>query len=252
MPFERVADPFPVVVIDAVAEEPPQVLFIQRNDMVENLAATASGPAFGNAVLPRGLNARGFRVEARCLEKRDNAGIETGVVVEDGIAKRSSLRKRLAQWLHHPFCGWLAGDAEMQNPAPAMLNCEEAIQELECQRRDGRDVEDDDHLTMFGKEGEPAVGRVAASPQTSEVSGDSVLGDIEAGLPQFPVGPWRSPAYVFSRHAADENANFFAHLGSTAARPRQPAPVPAKARPMPSDHRGHMFRSVTGRSGQIH
>jgi hypothetical protein len=44
------------------------------------------------------------------------------------------LGKRFTQLLHHPLGGRMTSDVEMQDPAPAMLNYEKAIQELERQR----------------------------------------------------------------------------------------------------------------------
>ena len=93
------------------------------------------------------------------------------------------------------------------------------------------------HITMVGEEGEPLFGRIAAAPQALQISGDSALGDFDAELQKFPVDLRCSPARIFSRHAANESPNLHAHLGSAAARPRSPAPVQAKAHPMPSDHR---------------
>src|SRR5437016_3582265 len=119
---------------------------------------------------------------------------------------------------------------------PSSIN-EEAIQELEGQRRHGKEVEGDDHLTMVSEEGEPALGRIVAAPQASQISGDCALGNLEAELQKFPVHLRRSPVRILSRHAADESPNLLAHLGSAATRPRSPAPVQAKARPMPTDHR---------------
>jgi hypothetical protein len=74
-------------------------------------------------------------------------------VVEDSITIRTSLGKRFTQLLHHPLGGRMTSDVEMQDPAPAMLHHEKAIQELERQRGHGKEVEGDDHLPMVGEEG---------------------------------------------------------------------------------------------------
>jgi len=125
----------------------------------------------------------------------------------------------------------------MQNPAPAMLDDEEAVQELERQRRHSKEVEGNDHFTMVSEEGEPVFGSIAASPQALQISGDSAFGDLEAELQKFSMDLRCSPVRILSRHAANESPNLLAHLGSAATRPRSPTPVKAKARPMPPDHR---------------
>ena len=52
----------------------------------------------------------------------------------------------------------MTSDVEVQNPAPAMLGYEEAIQDLEGQRGHGKEVEGDDHFAMVCEEGKPAFG----------------------------------------------------------------------------------------------
>ena len=74
-------------------KEPPKMLFVQRDDMVENLAATASYPAFRGPVLPRRLNTCSLRSEARCRQEGNHIRIEFQVVVENGITIRTGLGK---------------------------------------------------------------------------------------------------------------------------------------------------------------
>ena len=78
---------------------------------------------------------------ASSLQKGNHIGIEFRVVVEDGITIRTSIGKGFPQLLHHPLSSRMMSDAEVQNPAPAMLDYEEAIQELERQRGHGKKVE---------------------------------------------------------------------------------------------------------------
>src|SRR5260370_21767296 len=117
------------------------MLFVQGDDMVENLSAAASYPAFRSPVLPRCLNTRAVRLEDGCLQEGDHVGIEFRVVVENGITIRTSLRKRFTQLLHHPLGSRMTSNVEVQNPASTMLDYEEAIQELECQRGHSKEVE---------------------------------------------------------------------------------------------------------------
>jgi Glycosyltransferase family 87 len=52
------------------------MLFVQRDDMVENLAAAAYHPALRSPVLPRRLNSRALRSKARRLQKGNHIRIE--------------------------------------------------------------------------------------------------------------------------------------------------------------------------------
>jgi hypothetical protein len=61
----------------------------------------------------------------------------------------------------------MTSDVEVQNPASAMLDYKEAIQELEGQGGHGKEVKGNDHFTMVSEEGEPVFGRIATSPWVS-------------------------------------------------------------------------------------
>jgi hypothetical protein len=92
--IEGIVNPVVVVVVHVIANEPAQMLFVQRDDVVENLAAPTSHPAFRSPVLPWCLNTRSLRPEARRLQESNHIRIEFRVVVEDGITIRTSLGKR--------------------------------------------------------------------------------------------------------------------------------------------------------------
>jgi len=130
----------------------------------------------------------------------------------------------------------MTSNVEVQNPAPAMLDYKEGIQQLEGQPGDSEEIEADDHLTMVSKKGEPAVGRITTAPQASQISGDRALGKLEAKLQKLPVDSRCAPARILRCHPANESANLLAHLRSPAMPPRSPAPIQTKACPMPSDH----------------
>src|SRR6266850_1631197 len=87
----------------------------------------------------------------------------------------------------------MTSDVEVQNPAPAMLDYEEAIQELEGQRGHGKEIKGDDHFVMIGEEREPAFGWIAAAAHASKISGYSALGDFEPQLLQVLRGSWARP-----------------------------------------------------------
>jgi hypothetical protein len=89
--------PVIVVVGQVIADQPPQMRFVQCNDVVKDLAATASDPALRNPVLPRCPNTDALRLKAGCLQEGDHIGIEFGVVVKDDITIVPSLGKRLTR-----------------------------------------------------------------------------------------------------------------------------------------------------------
>ena len=101
--FERIVNPVLMVVAYVIPHEPEQMPFVQRDDMVQDLTAATSHPAFRGSILPGRLNARPLRFQTRRLQKRDDISIEFRIAVEDCITVRTSFRKGLAQLLDDPI-----------------------------------------------------------------------------------------------------------------------------------------------------
>jgi hypothetical protein len=80
-----------------------QMLFVQRYDMVQDLAAATSNPAFRDPVLPGCLHACLFGLQAGRGEKLDYACIKSRITVEDYVPVGGSLRERFAQLLQDPI-----------------------------------------------------------------------------------------------------------------------------------------------------
>jgi hypothetical protein len=125
--FEGIVNPVIVIVVDIIANKPAEMLFVECDDMIENLAAAASHPAFRNPILPGCLHTCAFRLKTRYLQEGHHIGIEFRVVVEDGITMRNRVGKSFPQLLNNPISGRMTSNIEMQNPAAAMLDDEEAI-----------------------------------------------------------------------------------------------------------------------------
>src|ERR1700704_6310106 len=99
--------------------------------------------------------------------------------VKNKVTKGPTLGKRFTQLLRHPLGGRMTSDVEVQDSAAPMLDHKETIEELEGQRRHGKEIKGDDHFAMIGEEGEPAFGWIAAAPNASKISGYRALGDRE-------------------------------------------------------------------------
>jgi hypothetical protein len=50
--IQGIVNPVVVIVADVIANQPPEMLFVECDDMIENLAAAASDPAFRESILP--------------------------------------------------------------------------------------------------------------------------------------------------------------------------------------------------------
>jgi len=73
------------IVLDVIAHQSAQMVFVQRDDVVENLTAAASHPAFGDTVLPRRVNACPFGFQTRRSQDGGHFRVEYRIPVEDHI-----------------------------------------------------------------------------------------------------------------------------------------------------------------------
>jgi hypothetical protein len=60
-----------VVVVHVLADQPTEMWFVQRDDVVENLSPATSHPSFRSSILPRRLYARPFGLQSRRLQEGD-------------------------------------------------------------------------------------------------------------------------------------------------------------------------------------
>src|SRR5260370_22166925 len=105
---------------------------------------------------------------------------------------------------------------------------------------------------MIREKGEPAAARIPGSWEALQIPGDSTFGDREAKLEQFAMDLRRAPVRILSCHAADQSTNLIADSRPAATRPRSPAPVQTKARPMPPDHRLRLHNDQNIRPSRPH
>ena len=60
---ERILNPILLVICDVFSQQPAEMAFIQRDDMVEDFPAGTSDPAFCDSILPGSLHACAFRLQ---------------------------------------------------------------------------------------------------------------------------------------------------------------------------------------------
>ena len=100
--IQGIVNPILVVVVHVIENEPPQMSFVQSDDMGRASRGGSFPPSALRSHLPRCLNTRALRLQTGCLQEGDHIGIEFRVVVQDGITIRSSLGKRLTQLFGQP------------------------------------------------------------------------------------------------------------------------------------------------------
>ena len=154
--------------------------FIQRDDMVEDLLARTSDPAFGDSILPGSLYARPFRLQARGLQECDHFGVELRIVIQNDVTIRLLSGECLAKLLDYPISRWMGSDIAVQNLPTLMINHEEAIQQLESDRRYGEEIERHNHFAMVVQERQPTSFRITAPADSAQIPSNSSLCDVES------------------------------------------------------------------------
>ena len=143
-----------VVVADVIIHETLEMLLVQNNHMIEQVAAAAADPALGDAVLPRTPKTGPLGLDAEALDRFDHLRIEAGAAIKDQVAGRRVIWKCLAQLLNYPCAGRMLGHIAMQDPPLVMRNDEEAIENSKGECRHGEEVHCGNGLAMVVQEGD--------------------------------------------------------------------------------------------------
>src|SRR5258705_7745183 len=149
-----------MVIGDVVSQQAKQVAVVEDDDVVEELAADAADPAFGDAVLPWAPGSRTGRLRAEGLHGRDDVGGERAVAVEDEVTRGGVERERLAQLLHDPRRVALVGHLEVTDPSSAVFDHEPDVEDPEGHRGDNEEVHGGDGVAVVRRK---AIQRWTAS-----------------------------------------------------------------------------------------
>lgn len=198
-----------MIVREILSAEPAQMFFVERDYVVQQLAAGIADPTLRCTVLPRTADAGSDWLNPAAGQQFANSGAEFGIAVEDGIAERAGKREGFPQLLSDPIAGGMSGGIEVEDLAAAVLDDEETVEHPEGQGGPGEEVEGGDDFAMVVQEGEPALGlgMVPAVLQSLQVAGDGGLGNGKPELEEFTVNAGSAPGWVVRLHAADQLAN---------------------------------------------
>jgi hypothetical protein len=120
-----------------------------------------------------------------------------------------------------------------------MANDEKAVEQVEGNSGDGKEVHGGNGFAVIVKKRKPTLCRFRFSGCTAHPAGDRTLRYIEAKHEEFAVDARRTPEGIFSDHLKDQVTDFFgnslpaAHCLSGLA---QHGPVPSESSAVPADH----------------
>ena len=130
----------------------------------------------------------------------------------------------------------MTGDIEVQNPAAAVFDNEEAVKQAEGNRGYREEVKRNSHFTMILQKGEPLLSRVAAPAHSSKVSSHRSFGYDEAQFLNFALNPRSSPNRVLCRHPLNEISQLLIDPRPTTPGTRTPPPVEMKTGTVPANY----------------
>src|SRR6202165_5747114 len=147
-------------------------------------------------------------------------------------------------WREIHSAGWVCRHAKRHPKSSSMAHNDKTIQNLECDRRQDKEVDRRDAVDVIAEKRSPALRRwprVAA-----HVPSDRRLGDLKAELEQLTMNTRRAPKCVRTAHLANERAQLSRDLRSANTVAGSPAPIRPKPSTVPAndglrpDDRNHL------------
>ena len=227
-----------MVISDVLGQKPPEMTLVQSDDVVEPPPATASDPAFRHSVLPRALAGGLHGSDLHRANRGRNVQSVFCVAIKDEEPGGRLIRKCFPQLLANPGASRMTSNVEVEDAPAVMADDEEAIQEVEADRRHGEEIHGGDGFAMITKKSQPAPSRLWICGRPFDPAGDGLLRNIEPQHEELAVNPRSAPGRVLRHHAENQIPNLLRNSLSANALPRpgDQAPVHAEAGTVPADH----------------
>ena len=205
-----------MVIGDVLREHSLQMSLVQRDDMIEQLAAATSHPALGHAILPRALH--------RCLQtfyfhgsnRRRNFESILCVVVKDEELGGGLVREGFAHLLDNPGTGRIPCDIEVQDSSTVVADDEENLKDVEGERRDREEIHCRDGFAVITQERQPTFCGFWMPGCSPHPAGDGRFRYLEAEHEKFPVDARRTPCWILRDHLEDQLTDLLGDSPSSA------------------------------------
>src|SRR6201988_964617 len=201
--------------------------------MVETFAADRADESLNVSILPGRSGCNRMVPNAHCTDPLQEDWTIRGVSIANEISRRVVPRERLGDLARDPLRGRICRHAKRHPKSSSVAHNDKTIQNLESDRRQGKEVDRRDAVEVIAEKRPPALRRwrrVAAY-----VPSDRRLGDLEAELEQLTMNPRRAPQRVRTAHLANERAQFSRDLRSANTVAGSPAPIRPKPSTVPAN-----------------
>src|ERR1700751_3933478 len=239
---QRSMGPRHIIIGGISAQDPAQVRFPKHDHVVETLAADRADESLNLSILPGRSGSDRMVPNAHCTDPMQEGWTIRGVSIPNEISRCVVPRERLGDLARDPLRGWVCRHAKRHPKSSSVAHNDKTIQNLECDRRQDKEVDRRDTVDVIAEKRLPALRRW---PQAAaHVPSDRRLRDLEAELEQLSMNTRRAPKCVRAAHLANERAQLSRYLrsantvaGSPAPKRPKPSTVPANDSLRPDDHK---------------
>src|SRR6202051_1036622 len=241
---QRSMGPRHIIIGGISAEDPAQVRFAKHDHVVETFAADRADESLNVSILPGRSGCDRMVTNAHCTDPLQESWTIRGVSIPNEISRRVVPWERLGDLARDPLRGWVCRHAKRHPKSSSVAHNDKTIQNLECDRRQDKEVDRRDAVDVIAEKRPPALRRwprVAA-----HVPSDRRLGDLEAELEQLTMNTRRAPKCVRTAHLANQRAQLSRNLRSANTVAGSPAPIRPKPSTVPAndglrpDNRNHL------------
>jgi len=218
-----------VIVADVISEQPFQMMFIQRNDVIQQIATTALDPSLRHTVLPRTLERSSHRSDGHRPNRTRHLQTVLRVSVKDQEPGTRSVRKCFSQLLNDPHARWMPGDVDVQYASTIMADDEKAIEHAERDRWNCEEIHRSNGFPMVEQKRMPALSRLGTSRRSFHPTRDRSLGEIKTQHEKLAMDARSTSGWILNNHPEDQLPSLLRRLFSPNLRPDFGDQLPIKA-----------------------
>ena len=183
-----------VVIGEIFTKNLHQMFFVPDEHMVQTLTSDRANDAFSIGSLPRRLRRNKNFLDAQVLDPLSEMLAIDRIPVSDQVFRSRLFRKGIDDLLGRPHGGRMDGNVKMHDLPPMMAKNNKAEQDLEPDRRDGKEIDGDDLFCMVSQKGSPRLGRWPS--RLDHVLGHCGFGDLMAQQMQFRLNARSTPERI--------------------------------------------------------
>src|ERR1035437_8199059 len=203
--------------------------------MVQALAPDRSDQPFSKRILPRRGWCNRLVPDAHGAQSACDDSAIDAIPITDEVKRRLIPRECLGQLACNPFCRRICCDVDPDQVSAVQTDDDEGIEQIKANGRNDEQINGSNVRRMVPQKRAPSLTWRPAS--LGHVLGDARLRYIKPELEQFAVDTRRTPKRILHAHLPDQRAEVCLDLRPPSQWARLPAPVAAKAGPMPPHER---------------